>query len=237
MSDFLGVLRSYQEFVKRKDLESDLLRWHEYGEINAVDDKGELYTHPERLRKEMLKIIRRMIDGRTKIKPVFDEINKSCPNNADWFGLPYIVWSAIRVVVYDQKEREDYRTAVAVSEKITRLADELRGALSEAVYYADGRGINIPIPILSAKVDREFDNSLRRLTMVRLRGINYYLDPPSRQVNHSGAFVQHLDEAFTDIGIRLSNPDMATLAEVCLGLPHGAVNPKSIRHKRVKLDA
>lgn len=230
MSDILRVLREYQEFVKTQDLEHDLLYWHEYGAVNAIDDVGEFYTHPERLRKERLKIIKRMIDGRAKIESVFDDVNKTFPDDVA-FWLPGIVHSAIRAIIYNQKEREDYRIAAELCEKITRLSRELRGALFEVVAHADGRGIDMPTPILSAKVDKEFDYSLRRLSM------NQYLAAPNRQTNLHGAFVQYLDNFFADYGIHLSNPGMATLAEVCLGLPHGAVNPKSIRHKRVKLEA
>ena len=244
----LEVLRRYQAKLKNDDLEIERDLWDEHGEIGACDEMGNPYLEPERLQDERIKVIKRMIDGRTKIERALEYLYSKLSTDDWWVGI--IVESAIHAAIHEKKEREDYRIAIELSEKVKKSAETLYDALVTASAYADGRGMqNLEI------VDQAFDGVSSHLWNLMLMTpkdpgcpVGSYIPPPSREANLHGAFVAHLDWQLSEInyidaeghfasGLHLSNVDMARLAEVCLDLPHGTVNPKSIRHKRVKLDA
>lgn len=74
--------------------------------------------------------------------------------------------------------------------------------------------------------------------------MSIYLDIPE-QSNPHGNFIRSVDiilrctyaqEAILQPGIDLSHSELAALAEICLDLPLGSVNPKSIGQKRAKLE-
>ena len=246
----LEVLRRYQTKLKNDDLEFERELWDEHGEIGACDEMGNPYLEPERLQDERIKVIKRMIDGRKRIEKALGYLNAELSNDDSWVGI--IVESAIHAAIYEKKEREDYRITIELSEKVKKSAEALYDALVTASVHADGRGMDIPACVDKAFHDPGVTSHLWNLMLMTPKEpgcfAHSYIPPPSREANLHGAFVAHLDWQLSELsyidaegqfasGIHLSNGDMARLAEVCLELPHGSVNPKSIRHKRVKLDA
>lgn len=245
----LEVLRQYKTELENEDLEQKISEWDKSGEIGVVDENGEFYTHPERLQKEKIKVIKRIIDGRSRIKDPLEYLHNEVLYDDCW--LRDIVSCAVTTTVTDIKEREDYRYLVALSEKVRDAATKLQMALWDFSTYEDGRGMVIPHTMREVIENKDFDEVLSSLVHPEIKSLSpwHYLlpaIPPSRENNLHGAFVETLDLWLTDItyvdgdgrmcrGFHLSHTDMARLAEVCLGLPHGSVNPKSIRHKRVKL--
>ena len=212
-------------------------------------EKLERAAKDEKIRASLLG---RILDNKERLADVFDKAQE----NPRLFVRA--INDAYHFVCRNYVAKERKTSLKKLEEKFERLANELLSTMKEAAEITGNPGYSIYYPgSLAEKLEQEtyrLKNTGMGYVQMNLGEdwdslqsayCRMYLELP-RQKNPHGNFVQYVDlilksmylqETIDKPSIRLSDKELATLAEVCLDLPRGSVNPDSIGFKRVKLDA